>query len=873
MTKLESIIKQKPSSIEYLRNIDNNMQSICDIFLHISDLELNRPLPHNIGFYSYSGFHNGRIIACYSRDSREIILLNHYLEEIGKIMIPGEMKGAQVYVHVTIEDSIIVLVYHVKGSRIYKFVNMGIVHEVTFKSERVKHVEFWDNGLVYLTMNDEFFLSDNFSSPELFKDIKNLYPDKVGMFKVIPPHYSGVAYTDKDFGSKTQNSPIIYGYGDSPTMKIFTRSNHHQISLSQNILNFAFNSDYSKIGILFYDLRYIYSDVTFTNVSSYQTGVPTDPMFYFGFLGKDCLISSYEGYFAILPIDSEIECVSTGSQSSVPLVFSSDEYLVVYTDYSLRRYTILSQDIIKTTSKTLNGPSYRLINSFYERNGTEIIKLKESIGSDGLSQLEVAILQCLNASRVFSFNSEFQMMYLNALVYGKTFLKRMVSDVPVSETIKMLRVVNFLRNELHIFFSINDMEDYKLLSTIALKFCRADQYELAIQIAEYLGIDIAQIVTHWCSRVIKQVPEDEKAFKLISMKQGLGFDPVAIASEAIRFNRIELSGLIAEKEYYKRKMVFFFEETAKYYNSQITSIQISENTKSETMEKRRSLEIQRDGMLFNAFKVAVKSYDSQLLMDVISRIYCIKGYDFLKEYIPKVPRAFYEISNTFHNEKDSAITSVLKETPLSPKTIDIVLRKRIVKCSQYINQEFVESEIARNTSVIKDFAKYNNSKNPLIEMVNHQFVFAQNIINAKEKLINNTSHKISPEQQGKPLYRFLAEIILLGDIPMAQNIAKEAGFSEAKFVNFVIKSIALNGENKWNILEKLADKKEFIKALPTVFIMAKIHASPTDYQYVKSKYYETLQPKDQEKYAKFFDANFNPQELMLNNEFPNNLSK
>lgn len=373
-----------------------------------------------------------------------------------------------------------------------------------------------------------------------------------------------------------------------------------------------------------------------------------------------------------------------------------------------------------------------------------------------MDKIETAVIECIEAAG-FEFDTETQKSLISAAQFGKGFIHNHNPDEYI-KMCKILRVLNAVRNEnIGIPLTINQF----LHLTPAILIDRLvfrKHYNLAIQISKHLNLSESRIMEHWAYHKIMYDSSDNEIILKIAEKfknpQSLGISFCTIAKKAEEVGKTKLAIQLLELEPNQSFQVPLL-------------LKLGENKK--------------------ALLAATQSGDTDLIYMVLMQ---------LKETTPlskfqMIIREFPLAQNLYKKYCQLNNVTALK---------DIYLQEDDFMAQAEMSlEEALDSHIKLDSSLIEIAGNYKKA---------HRDVEAE-LSDDHRKLMKQ--QKALEEKHGKAFYGMslhdtVKEVLMLGDIKLAEKIRNDHKMSDKHF--WFLRVNVLGSNYQWEELEKLSKSKK-----------------------------------------------------------------
>jgi hypothetical protein len=295
--------------------------------------------------------------------------------------------------------------------------------------------------------------------------------------------------------------------------------------------------------------------------------------------------------------------------------------------------------------------------------------------------------------------------------------------------------MNSMHSELNLAINATEVDQYFYSSTLPLRYCARGMHAVAYEIVEFAQTDATPIVTDWCCCVMKEIEDDNDAFKIISSRKSSSFDATAIAIAASNLKRPNLALMLSQLETYPAKLVSYFMST-KSFEAALSS--------------------------------AIRSMDSKLFISVVAEI--IKENEsnvdgFLIPFFLRNPSSCFMITSLEKLGRNDSVIDAFKKTPLNDTTIELKLRYMI----RALSEVSVIEPIEQARSDVKEIGKL-SPKNPILKKAGLHFKKGKNIMNGIESFVET----VGKDSVNMPINKVIEKLVLSGEIDSALELGKKA---------------------------------------------------------------------------------------------------
>ena len=709
----------------------------------------------------FTGGTNGRLIGYYqspglsSYGSRIVNFYDHKLNKVDSLSLPYDTKNAWIYL--TSYDYLVALTQHQDSltSDVYFHGRLVNSSPIELKSEEtVSDVQFWENGFVFVTSMNRVIHVHEFSQPKLLFKIES--EEQMTKIIGIPPD------------ATKSGHPTVYVTGFEPVVYVGTQSKYHAVDLPGSITYFKIHPKYNYIAFLIDGTQLVIttSDLS-SNLCAYDITNENKSPLSFDWLG-DMILVGFSGEIWLCTCNENIQMYDLPGDSS-PLVFSSSEHALVFTQTKLIQFSIVPQKFIDAS--TPGHPGYQLLEAMINKSPRILDEMNKQ------DKLYDAIQQCIKASKECINKELMQKTFMLAAIFGNSFLNDNQLKFKISNTIQSLRVMNSLQNDLNIFMTPKEI--YHLIGTVSYKYSQNELFDVAHEIATFTGASRSPIVTDWCCFIIKNFTDDNEAFKIISSRKNDSFDPTEVAKAADNLGRKALANMISSLEQYPAKLIGFFIQSGNWES---------------------------------ALNAALRSMDSIIFFNAVRTI-IIKNKDAVRDFFMKHPQAISIVYKFKQYREDSdPIIDLLSELPLSDSTLYTTL----LNFSGELSKDNLEP-IKTAAQKIHEMEKQ-NQKNDTIANYSLLANYSSSYFKAIEKSSGKGSVNI-------PINKAIESTLLNNGLDAAEKLAKEAGLTEKRYQVIIARSAILNGRK--DLYSKLAEKYVNIANLIASMILASPNLSST----------------------------------------------
>ncbi|EAX95712.1 hypothetical protein TVAG_256530 [Trichomonas vaginalis G3] len=743
-------------NLDEIENIYKNTQQLQDLSMWWETIWGYIPITDRFsqGYDKYAGGTKGRLIAYYPADnSRKVILYDHKFNQVNDIYLPDKLNNA--FIHVTVDDRVVVLLQTSQTTCIvYK--NGRKLSTVSFDlAADVRACDFWDNGCIFCTRSNKICYLENFTK------LHHLQETPTDIFKIIaiPPNYT------------ENNEPIFFAYGLEQYLYVGNSERLKQLPIASTIMECCLNSDYSFLAILYAtgEMMIVKSDLSDV-WARVQVNDAEDTVFNMTWFGDLILITHTDD----VTICSQYGVDDIRTCSATPLVFADDTTALIFEPGQLTVGTFIPQEFRDATRKTDPSPAYTLIQAFVEKSGRVIDEMQVK------RTLETAINSCITAS-YYTYDIKLQKTFVSAAAFGLSFCENRQS-YDLMACVKSLRIMNAIKDTLNIIMPTKNVSDTNPV-ILPMKFANLGMFDIAAEVADFLGVDCPQIMTEWCCVIMNAYADsDDNAFQLIEKRKSEQlFNAADIARCAAQLNRQRLSVRIAALETYPAKLVNFYVQNQDWEG---------------------------------ALSTALRSCDTCRFYNVILRAIQEAGKEFVQTFILQNPEAISVIESLAEcNPKkdnpsfsDEVLASIYRN--VSEQNMNLIFRKQTLILGgaqglETINmskQLFKAKNKEENTSLGKN----------AIEFTSNAILYRE----ASETATNKYGSKygITPEM---PINKII-EILLDESIVEALTFAKEDAKMDDKRARIIIARAVVN-KGKDSMLGYMAksfpDQRAFIVAM------------------------------------------------------------
>ncbi|KAH0786561.1 protein VACUOLELESS1 [Histomonas meleagridis] len=737
---MQELIGENPPTLESFSKIRESWDSTSELEYSWKNVwerqNYNELTP---SFEIISGGVNGNLIAYHRPDfvresNRKRVTVHDYkMNEIYTYIIAS--KCDDIFFYMSQSDHLIVLT---NRGVLLKFFGGRLINQYPLTSSIILKADIWENGLVFLTDQKELYYAPFYDNPTLLNSFTE--EDGVNVFKVIPAEYT------------SDGLPIVLlNFFESTYILAITSTVCSPIEVNEKVKSFAFSSDYSLVSILTEEGTLIIAPSSFENVIL-RTCVVIGEFNQIAWLGKHVPVISYDNRVGMVTATGDFIELEKGNYTGTPVLLPSEEYMLVLSNESLFKLNIVSSQLHDTAVPTVDTPSSRLIDAFDKRSTALVMKLKDE------NLLEGAVEECINAALEVD-EVQHQTMLMLSAIFGRSFLHE-IDTSKFPNISKTLRICNSFKEELNTFITPLDITQHVSQNDLLMRICGRNRFTLAVNIADYLGLDKQPILTQWACAVANKFDDDE-AFNIIQKKMDASFDFTSIAIGLRLEGRKELSLRISKLEKNHARIVPFL----------ISS-----------------------GQWQNAINAAVLSSDSSLFIDVINQ--AIKNNqddNLIGSAIASDFVSFSTIAKLVGNRRDTKISEILVSTPLSSQSVETVvcglIKKKLCKNPSLgsIN-EFI-GNLDDISYQFKDTKWIENQKN--IASYQKNFILKLNEQRPEDLKISLNSH--------------LRNLILKKDFQKAEALVDKTKMKKERFYVMIAQTFASN--DRWDDFVALSDEK------------------------------------------------------------------
>lgn len=372
-----------------------------------------------------------------------------------------------------------------------------------------------------------------------------------------------------------------------------------------------------------------------------------------------------------------------------------------------------------------------------------------------LDRIETAVNECIEAAG-FEFDTETQKSLIRAAHFGKGFIKSHKPDDYI-RTCRIVRALNAIRtDEIGIPLTFNQF--LHLTPTVVLdRLVFRKHYGLAIEIAKHLNLSESRILTHWAHHKIMYEKNDNEIIQKISDKFR---DPTLLS---ISFCTIAKKA----EEVGKTKL----------------AIQLLELEPNQSLQVPLLLKLNENK---KALLAATQSGDTDLIYMVLTQ---------LKETTPL-----------------SKFQMIIREFPLAQNLYKKYCRLNNLTALKDIYLQEDDFLAQAEMSLEESLDSYIKLDSSLIEITNnykkaHKDIEGE-LCDDHRKLMKQQKmleEKFSRAFYGLSLHDTIKEVLVLGDIKLAEKIRAEHKMTDRHFWQLRIEILGANYQ--WEELEKFSKKK------------------------------------------------------------------
>lgn len=373
-----------------------------------------------------------------------------------------------------------------------------------------------------------------------------------------------------------------------------------------------------------------------------------------------------------------------------------------------------------------------------------------------LDKIDIAVRECIDAAG-FEFDTDTQKSLIRAAHFGKGFIKGHNPDEYV-RVCRIVRALNAVRTEdIGIPLTINQF--YHLTPTVVLdRLVFRKHYGLAIQIAKHLNLSESRILEHWAYHKIMYEKNDAEVIQKIAEKfkdpTALGISFCTIAKKAEEVGKTKLAIQLLELEPNQCLQVPLL-------------LKLNENKK--------------------ALLAATQSGDTNLIYMVLMQ---------LKETTPL-----------------SKFQMIIREFPLAQNLYKKFCQMNNVTALKDIYMQEDDFLAQAEMALEESLSSYSKLDSSLIEITNnyrkaHKDVESE-LCDDHRKLMKQQKaleEKFARSFYGVSLHDTVKELLVLGDVKMAEKIRSEHKMSDKHFWHLRIDILASNYQ--WDELEKFSKSKK-----------------------------------------------------------------
>lgn len=469
-------------------------------------------------------------------------------------------------------------------------------------------------------------------------------------------------------------------------------------------------------------------------------------------LKAEALVITYNSFLLVVGINGESNIYSY-SESAISIIPEMDGVRVLTSNY---------HEFIQKVPKSVGnifGISISEPSSFLFESHRKFVE--RSHQSDEylcliMDKIDVAVDECIQASG-FEFDSETQKSLISAAHFGKGFINGYNPDEYI-KTCKILRVLNAIRNE-EIGIPLTITQFFHLTPAVLIdRLVFRKLYSLAIQISKHLNLSESRIMEHWAYHKIMYEKNDTEIIQKIAEKfanaLNLGISFCTIAKKAEEIGKTKLA------------------------------IELLELEPNQSLKVPLLLKL---GESRKALIAATQSGDSDLIYMVLMQLKDTTPLSKFQMIIREFPLA----QNLYKKYCQLNNVTALK---------DIYLQEDdFLAQAEMSLDEARDSFVKLDSSLIEISCNYKKAHKELeAELTDdHRKLMKQQ---------KSLEEKFSRSFYGLSLHDTVRELLVLGDIKLAEKIRSEHKMSDKHFWYLRIKILA--GNYQWEELEKFSKSKK-----------------------------------------------------------------
>ena len=734
------------STLEEIEEYAKKVIPVDDLFVRYEEIGDIYPLFEFLpNLDRFAGVTNGRLLGYYkaplfgASGGHHVLLYNHSFTLVDDISLDYDTKDAWIYI--TSRDYLIVLHDRAGSLFVSSYFHGRKCNSVqlpTNQGEQIFDAYFWETGLVFITSHNNVYFVDQFTNCKLLFTIDT--QERLTKIVAIPPE-------------RTQSGePTVYVTCYEPLLWVGTGSKYHKVQVPGTISFMQLHSSYEYIAFLIDGTKLV---ITMSNLSSNICTYDIEnekTALSFDWLG-DMIIIGYEGEVSLCSCNEYIEQWELPDNTN-PLIFSSATHALLFTKSKAISMSIVSQEFVNATRKLQPQPGRILIEALISKSS----RIVDSLNQQG--NLTTAIKECTEAAKEVYNNPKLQRTFILAAIYGNSFIGESDDQESISTAVKVLRLMNALKDNLNIYMNAHEIEELLPTPAISLKYCQNFQFDVAHEIADYTQSDHTPIVTDWCCYIIKNISDDNDAYEIISKRKNDSLDPTAVAIAADRLGRSNLANMISRLETYPLKLVNFF-------------------MSSENWE--------------TAMLSALRSMDTKLFLQTLNKVLETKE-EAVRSFLIKSPLACFTLAKyaEFKTENDPLLT-ILKSLPPTEAILEITLRNLSRELSISTSQEQVK--------IIEEKLEKFSKDDPKNVLLSNQYSLTKKL-NSSFSAIEETAEILGKESVRLPINKAIEKVVLKSGVSAAIQLAKKAGIKEKRYQVIIARAVIMN--NRLDLLPEIA---------------------------------------------------------------------